>query len=66
MDKAEFGKSLRRYRMERGISVAWMAEKSGLTPPTIRSVEEGLHEPQPKTLIKICRVMGLEARKVWK
>jgi transcriptional regulator with XRE-family HTH domain len=59
------GLELRRIREERGLTVEGLAEKSGVSVTTIRSVESGAREARGDTVAKLARPLGLTFDEVW-
>jgi XRE family transcriptional regulator, fatty acid utilization regulator len=59
------GLELRRIREERGLTVGELAEKSGVSVTTIRSVERGAREARGNTVAKLAKPLGLTFDEVW-
>jgi len=59
------GLELRRIREERGLTVEELAEKSGVSVTTIRSVERGAREARGDTVAKLAKPLGLTFDEVW-
>lgn len=53
-----FGKSVQAARLERGWSQDELAEKAGVSRPTVSRVELG-HEPSMRTARKLATALGL-------
>jgi transcriptional regulator with XRE-family HTH domain len=53
-----FGKHIRSLRRARGLTQEVLAERSGLSPDTIRRLEQGSFSPSLETLRKLC--IGLD------
>ena len=58
---AEMGDRLRRERLDRNLTQAELAERSGVSVKTIRKVEDG-HNSSATTLIRLLRALGLIGR----
>jgi transcriptional regulator with XRE-family HTH domain len=50
---------LRTIRKAHGLSLAEVAEKSGVAKSTLSRLERGLHRPRADTLAKIAKALGL-------
>ena len=50
---------LRRYRLERGLSLVEMGREVGVAGVSIHRYETGERVPRPKVMARICRVCGL-------
>jgi transcriptional regulator with XRE-family HTH domain len=55
---------LKRRRLEKEMSLTRLAEKAGLSRQMVSYVERGLRIPGLDTLMRICRVMDLDAADV--
>jgi transcriptional regulator with XRE-family HTH domain len=55
----EFGKHVRSLRRARGITQDALAQRSGLSPDTIRRVEHGSFSASIDTLRKLCFGLGI-------
>ena len=55
---------LKRERLAKKLSLTRVAEKAGLSRQMISYVERGLRVPGLDTLMRICRVLGLDAADV--
>ncbi len=53
---------LRELRQARGLSVRGLAKEAEVSPETIYSVEHGKRQPSVRTLGKIARALGVEAK----
>jgi len=60
------GLELQRIREERGLSVEELAEKSGISATTIRTVERGAREARGDTVAKLAKPLGLTFDDVWR
>lgn len=56
----EFGKCLRRIRLENGSLLKNMADKLCITPAYLSSVENGKRKPTKELLSKLCEVYKFE------
>ena len=57
--------TLKNLRKEKGLSRRELAEKSGVSQDTIRTLEDGINDPMNiklSTLIAICRALGCKAK----
>ena len=59
MDQADFGRKLRRMRLQNEWSQEQLAERSELSYDTIRRMEAGRFGPSLKTLRKLSEAFGL-------
>ena len=55
---------LRRERLAKEMSLTRVAEKAGLSRQMVSYVERGLRIPGLDTLMRMCRVLGLDAADV--
>jgi len=53
---------LRELRQARGLSVRGLAKEAEVSTETIYSVEHGKRQPSVRTLGKIARALGIEAK----
>jgi transcriptional regulator with XRE-family HTH domain len=53
-------KSVRRIRLEKGLSQQELADESGVGQDTISGIESGRHEPRPSTLRKLAAALEVE------
>jgi transcriptional regulator with XRE-family HTH domain len=53
---------LRELRQARGLSVRGLAKEAEVSTETVYSVEHGKRQPSVRTLSKIARALGVEAR----
>ena len=61
-DVATTGEKLRRYRRGNAMTQAQLAEAAGVSQSTVALIENGTRpNPQPKTLGKLARVLGVKA-----
>lgn len=56
---SDYAASMRRARLEGGLSVRELSEKSGVTPMTIYSVERGARNPSLTTLVRLASALRL-------
>lgn len=59
MDKIELGKSIKKRRKFLKITQEDLADISGISERTLRSIEQGDANPELAGLLKICEVLGL-------
>ena len=59
MDSKEIGASIRTRRRSRRIPQADLAEIAGISVRTLREIEKGGANPELKTLLRICQVLGM-------
>jgi transcriptional regulator with XRE-family HTH domain len=59
-DPKTFGNHVRSLRKPRRMTQELLAERSGLSPDTIRRIEHGSFSPSLTTIRKLCRGFGLE------
>jgi transcriptional regulator with XRE-family HTH domain len=55
---------LKRKRLAKKLSLTRLAEKAGLSRQMVSYVERGLRVPGLDTLLRICKVLGLDAADV--
>ncbi len=53
---------LKELREAKGLSVRGLAREAGVSTETVYSVEHGHRQPSVKTLGKLARALGVEAR----
>ena len=58
------GKNLRRFRDERFLSRTELAEKAGVSPVTIATLEEQHHPAQRRTIRKLAQALGVEPQEL--
>ena len=56
--------SLRRLRLEAGLSQESLAERAGVTSQTIYELERGLRRARPSTMRKIAQALGVSIPEV--
>lgn len=61
---ARIGKRLAAERRKAGLSLRGLAEGSGVSHDTIRRIESGDPTATLRTLVRLCRSLGLDAREV--
>jgi transcriptional regulator with XRE-family HTH domain len=54
-----FGKRLRKMREDSGLTLAQLAQMSGLHPQTLVKFERGEREPQWSSVIALARALGV-------
>ncbi|MDR0357150.1 MAG: cupin domain-containing protein [Clostridiales Family XIII bacterium] len=59
------GSKIRKLRMEQGLKISDLAEKTGLTSSTISQVERALISPSISTLKKICDALEISIGKLF-
>jgi transcriptional regulator with XRE-family HTH domain len=52
-------KSLREWRIDRLLSLAALAEQSGMTKKTLIDIENGRRMPHYRTIAELCRVLDV-------
>jgi transcriptional regulator with XRE-family HTH domain len=62
--RATFGQRLRAHRLALGLRREALAERAGVIPQTICNLERGAHAPQPGTLLKLARALGITPRQL--
>lgn len=62
MDFKAIGKSIRARRKSRKIVQVDLADIAGISPRTLRDIENGTANPELETLMKICQVLGMEIK----
>lgn len=59
---ANFGRKLAEARRKRGLTQVQLAEKLGVSAPSITYYEAGSHVPRPKRMVKLARIVGMNVR----
>lgn len=59
VQREEVGGRIRALRNERGWSQDELAERAGVSPRTVHSLEKGEHTPQPKKLRAVLDALGV-------
>lgn len=59
MDPVDLGDRLRAKRRSEGLSIREVAEKIGVSAPTLSRVERGQHLPERENLLRIARWAGV-------
>jgi transcriptional regulator with XRE-family HTH domain len=49
-------------RLEKGKGISDVARESGVSEDTIRDLEQGRREPAAKTVSRLCKYYGVQAR----
>jgi y4mF family transcriptional regulator len=62
MDSKAIGKAIRARRKSRKIVQVDLADIAGISPRTLRDIENGTANPELETLMKICQVLGMEIK----
>lgn len=57
--KREFGRRLRKYRLDKGMTQARLAEKGGLSLDMIGRLERGQAAPSFTTIGKLCDILAV-------
>jgi y4mF family transcriptional regulator len=60
MDSKAIGKIIQARRKSRKVLQGDLAEIAGISLRTLRDIEKGIGNPELATLMKICRVLGME------
>lgn len=60
MTLVEIGTAIRERRKSRKVIQADLAEIAGISPRTLRNIEQGKANPEMETLLKLCHVLGIE------
>ena len=60
-DAVQFGALLRRLRLARGWSIVTAAQRSGMNPNYLGSLEKGGNMPSLQTLFEMAEVYGVSA-----
>lgn len=55
----ETGKRLKTFRVSRGITLAELAEQTGLSPAMLSETEAGKNKPSPNLMLAMHRIFGL-------
>jgi len=58
--KKEIGEIIQNRRKSREIVQIDLAEIAGISPRTLRGIENGTANPELETLLRICKVLGME------
>jgi transcriptional regulator with XRE-family HTH domain len=53
------GELLRHYRLDRGLTQEALAERAGISPRGVQTMESGAHLPFPATLRRVAVALGL-------
>jgi transcriptional regulator with XRE-family HTH domain len=56
--------TLRQLRKERGLTLEAVAVLGDVDPATISRVERGLVQPQPETIVRLARALGISAKRM--
>jgi y4mF family transcriptional regulator len=62
MDLKSIGKLIRDRRKSRKILQEDLADIAEISPRTLRDIEKGTANPELETLIRICKVLGMEIK----
>lgn len=63
-EQAAFGRAIRRLRHDRGLSMAVLASKAGVSPKHFNRIELGQTNPTLRTLRAICVALGVTLSEV--
>jgi len=61
-EKAAIGALLQSRRKARKIAQEQLADIAGISTRTLRDIEKGIANPELETLMKICKVLGMEIK----
>lgn len=61
-EKKTIGAIIQSRRKTRKIAQEQLADIAGISPRTLRDVEKGIANPELETLVKICKVLGMEIK----
>jgi y4mF family transcriptional regulator len=61
-EKVTIGDILQSRRKARKIAQEQLADIAGISPRTLRDIEKGIANPELETLMKICKVLGMEIK----
>jgi y4mF family transcriptional regulator len=61
-EKDVIGHIIQSRRKARKISQEQLADIAGISPRTLRDIEKGIANPELETLIRICKVLGMELK----
>ncbi|MHB1404622.1 MAG: helix-turn-helix domain-containing protein [Desulfitobacteriaceae bacterium] len=64
MAKQGWGRNLRKWRLQRGYTLAQLAAKSGLNARLLWQLEEGIRKGTPNQWLKLARTLGVEMREL--
>lgn len=62
MEQRQIAQMLKQTRIERGITIKVLAERTGLSPQYIWYVERGQRRPTLETLECICAFLGIDIK----
>jgi transcriptional regulator with XRE-family HTH domain len=62
MDLKIIGKEIQKRRKSRSIVQSDLADIARISLRTLRDIEKGVANPELKTLLKICGVLGMEIK----
>ncbi|WAC13287.1 helix-turn-helix domain-containing protein [Dyadobacter pollutisoli] len=61
-EKEIIGKIIQSRRKSRKIIQEELADIAGVSPRTLRDIEKGVANPELETLLRICKVLGMEIK----
>jgi y4mF family transcriptional regulator len=62
MNKEDIGRAIRLRRKSRKIVQEDLADIAEISLRTLRDIEKGVANPELETLMKICKVLGMEVK----
>jgi transcriptional regulator with XRE-family HTH domain len=57
---APFAQRLKALRLAAGLSRTELAERSGMAPGSLRAYEDGLRQPQERSVVRLAEILGEE------
>lgn len=63
--KTKFGRNLKKFREERGLTQEGLAELAGTTRDTIRNIEKGRNGPRFGLLEKIAKALKVKPKELF-
>jgi len=61
-EKELIGKIIQKRRKSRKIVQEDLADIAGISPRTLRDIEKGIANPELDTMMRICKVLGMEIK----
>ncbi len=65
MDYTVNAQRIKKERIIKGLTMREVAHKAGISYTSIYQLEKGQNKPQPKTIRKICDVLGIRTEEVY-
>jgi transcriptional regulator with XRE-family HTH domain len=65
IDESEIGRKIRMLRLERGLNLQELADKSGFTKGYLSKVENSKKAPPVSTLLNLARVLGVNLSEIF-